>query len=44
MLFPNSAVESKVLSEEQTIRSEDNAFLLLSRGQLSFLFITTLDQ
>jgi hypothetical protein len=25
-LSPNSAVESKVVSEEQTFRSEDNAF------------------
>jgi hypothetical protein len=41
---PNSAVESKVVSEEQTFRSKDNAFLPLSSGQLSLLFITTLNQ
>jgi hypothetical protein len=35
-------VESEVVSEEQTFRSEDNAFLPLSSGQLSVLFITTL--
>jgi hypothetical protein len=41
---PNSAVENEVMSEEQTFRSEDNAFLPLSSGQLSLLFITTLNQ
>jgi hypothetical protein len=30
------------VSEEQTFRSEDNAFLPLSSGQLSLLFTTTL--
>jgi hypothetical protein len=30
---PNSAVESKVESKEQTFRSEDNTFLPLSSGQ-----------
>jgi hypothetical protein len=42
LIIPNSAVESEVVSEEQTFRSEDNAFLPLSSGQLSLLFITTL--
>jgi hypothetical protein len=37
------AVESKVVSEEQTFRSEANAFLPLSSGQLLLLFITTLN-
>jgi hypothetical protein len=33
--IPNSAVESKMMSEEQTFRTEDNTFLLLSRGTVA---------
>jgi hypothetical protein len=41
---PDSAVEREVMSKEQTLRSEDNAFLPLRRRQLSVRCITALSR
>ena len=41
LLNPDAAVEWEVMSNEQTFRSEDNAFLPLRRRQLSVRCVTT---
>jgi hypothetical protein len=41
---PDSAVEREVVSKEQTLRSEDNAFLPLIRRQVSVRCVTTLSK
>jgi hypothetical protein len=41
-LNPDSAVEREVMSKEQTLRSEDNAFLPLRRRHLSVQCVTVL--
>ena len=38
------AVERKIMSKDQTFRSEDNAFLPLRRRQLSVWCVTTLSK
>jgi hypothetical protein len=43
-LIPNSAVESDVMSEEQTFRSQDNGFPPLSMVPFSLLCLTRLSR
>jgi hypothetical protein len=38
---PDFVIEREVMSKEQTFRSEDNAFLPLTRRQLSVHCVTT---